>query len=199
MGHPFPRTLQRSRRPADPVAMLRSALLASLGAGLLAAAPAAAEIYKCVGADGKTTFTSRPDGCAGATPHQPKGRVQTVPSSGVRTSAPAPARAARPAAARAGQEQADAARWQAKRAEAEREKARVDANVESYRRIVTGCNRGASYSIKEDTGIKRDFSCEEARSRYEQMQQRKAELDAYLTDGLAEECRRAGCLPGWIR
>ena len=30
-------------------------------------------------------------------------------------------------------------------------------------------------------------------------ERRLAELDAYLEQGLAEECRRAGCLPGWIR
>jgi len=191
--------LQRSRRPADPLAMLRSALLGSLGAVALLAAPAAAEIYKCVGTDGKTTFTSRPDSCPGATPHQLKGRVQTVPSSDARRLARPPARAVRPPAASAGQQQADAARWRAKRTKAEQEKAQVDSNLESYRRIVTGCNRGATYTIKDDTGIMREFSCDEARGTYERMQQRQAELDGYLTGGLADECRRAGCLPGWIR
>jgi hypothetical protein len=197
MSHCESPTLQGSRRPADPLAVLRPALLGSLGAALLLAAPAAAEIYKCVGDDGKTTFTSRADSCPGATLHRPKGRLQTVPSSdGPR---PAPARAARPPAAAAGQQQADAARWRAKRTKAEQEKAEIAGNLEAYRRIVTGCNRGATYTVKDETGIKREFSCDEARSTYDRMQQRQAEIDGYLTGGLTDECRRAGCLPGWIR
>ncbi len=173
----------------------------SLCAGLLLAAPATAEIYKCVGPDGKTTFTSSPGACAGAVPHQPRGTVQTVPSSPSSAGRP-PARtqrAAKPAPTTAAQDSAQEARWRAKRTEAEKEKAKIDANLDSYRRVVTGCNRGARYTIKDDTGIKREFSCEEARGTYEQMQQRRAELDTYLSGGLADECRRAGCLPGWIR
>ncbi len=194
LGVPVPRTLRRRAR-------LRRAALAggiALGLGVAPAAPAAAEIYKCVAADGSTTFTSHPGACPKAVPHEPKGRIQTVPRrQGPPRVAPFTPRGSSPAAA--AQDLAQAARWKAKRTRAENEKARVDHDVEAYRQVVTGCNRGSSYTIKDDTGIKREFRCEEARSRYQQLQSRQAELDRYLSGGLEEECRRAGCLPGWIR
>ena len=61
-----------------PGVMARSLLLAAvltLGAG----EPAWGEIYKCVGADGKTLFTSDQSQCPGAERHQSTGRVETVP------------------------------------------------------------------------------------------------------------------------
>ena len=50
-----------------------------VAAGVFAAAPAGADgIYRCVGADGKTVFTSNPGACRNAKPHVLKARVQHV-------------------------------------------------------------------------------------------------------------------------
>jgi hypothetical protein len=34
---------------------------------------------------------------------------------------------------------------------------------------------------------------------YASLEKQQEETRAYLDEGLEEECRRAGCLPGWIR
>ncbi len=138
--------------------MLRTALLVSLGAGLLLALPAAAEIYKCVGPDGKTTFTSRPGTCPGAVPHEPRGTLQTVPGSNASQPAHTRPWAAKASPTAAAQDLAQAARWRAKRTQAEEEQAKLDRNLEAYRRIVSGCNRGSTWTIEDDAGIRREFS-----------------------------------------
>ncbi len=162
------------------------------------ALPAGAEIFKCVGPDGKTVFTSRADACPGATPHRSRGQVQSVPTS--QRPSRAPARRGPPARRATGQsEEAQAATWKAKRTAAEQERKRVAHNVEAYRRVVTGCNRGSNWWRQDETGLKQEFTCDEARATHEKLERRLAELDDYLSSGLAEECRRAGCLPGWIR
>lgn len=162
---------------------------------VLLAAPAAAEIYKCVGPDGQITFTSSPDACRGAVPHQPRGTVQRVPSA----AAPSRAPARRAPSAAVADDEARAQRWRARRKNALAEQAKLAQEVEAYRQIVTGCNRGFTWNVEDETGIKKDFSCDGARASYAAKQQRLAELDEYLDHGLADECRRAGCLPGWVR
>ena len=69
----------------------------------------------------------------------------------------------------------------------------------AYRRVVQGCNRGSKWWTENETGLRQEFDCDKARDAHEEASKRLAELDAYLGGGLAEECRRAGCLPGWIR
>ena len=50
-----------------------------------------------------------------------------------------------------------------------------------------------------ETGIRRSYDCRDVDNEHEQVKARLAGLRLYLDDGLEEECRRAGCLPGWIR
>ena len=67
---------------SDPVAWTLR-LLCAFSAMLVftfGAAPAGAEIYRCVGADGSVRFTSRADACPDAQAHQPKGAIQQVPN-----------------------------------------------------------------------------------------------------------------------
>ena len=86
------------------------------------------------------------------------------------------------------------------RSASEREQAALKANAGPYHQIVKWCNRGASMHTRDVNGKPiREYDCDEARAEYEKIQKRLAQLDTYLDTGLAEECRRAGCLPGWIR
>ena len=61
------------------------------------------------------------------------------------------------------------------------------------------CNRGHALYVEDETGIRRSYKCRDVDNEYEQAKARLAGLRLYLDDGLEEECRRAGCLPGWIR
>jgi hypothetical protein len=67
------------------------------------------------------------------------------------------------------------------------------------RRAATQCNRGASLYTENDTGIRRGYSCDRVREEFDALERAERELRAYLDGGLEEECRRAGCLPGWVR
>jgi hypothetical protein len=175
-----------------------------------AAAPAGAEMYRCEKPDGTITFTGDASACPGAAPHAPKGNLQRAlggdsgsgaamevdPSTG-EAEAPRP----RPAKRRdaAADEEAAAATWRAKRSEAEAESQQIESALEEFREMVTWCNRGGTIELQERTGMRRDYSCTEARSQHDRLSARAAELKRYLSGGLQEECRREGCLPGWIR
>ena len=67
------------------------------------------------------------------------------------------------------------------------------------RRAVGWCNRGHSLFTEDETGIRRSYDCKHVHNEYEQAKAQLAGLRLYLEEGLEEECRRAGCLPGWIR
>ena len=191
----------------------RVARIALTAFGLAVCAPAvSAEIYKCTGPDGKTSFVGDPSQCKGARPHELKkeihredapasGAKARAPSSGERASAPArravrPARATGAAAAGAsGSEQV----WRRKQAEARAKLADVEERLQRGREMVTGCNRGSSWWGTDESGIRRNIPCTELRSQVAALEQEREELAAYVGGGLAEECRRAGCLPGWLR
>ena len=92
-----------------------------------------------------------------------------------------------------------ASQWRGKRQGAERELGELRSHLDEVEGLVAWCNRGGDLFVRDAAGLKQHYSCDEARSQLERMRQRMAELEFYLEDGLAEECRRAGCLPGWIR
>ncbi len=173
--------------------MLRPLILCGL---LLAAGlPAAAEMYKCRGADGKILYTSDKSQCPGAQKHEPRGEVHRA--------APKP-ESARPAAtqaygAAASLDEAEAAAWANKRKEAEAQLAQVEVRREQFRQAVTWCNRGNELYVEQKNGVRRSVSCESVREQHEQLEAENTRLREYLNGGLEEECRRAGCLPGWIR
>jgi hypothetical protein len=173
---------------------------------LLTPSPVAAEIFKCKGADGKTVYTSDPRVCPGAKPHELKGEMLTVvPSS----------RAKRPAAVRTAAEKEAAGEagngatggladgliemWRRKRPEAAAKLAELKNHAEYLHAMIGGCNRGSTWYAKDEAGLKRYVSCDELKSRGQRVDREIAKLEAYLAGGLEDECRRAGCLPGWIR
>jgi hypothetical protein len=172
----------------------------AFGIGLALAAFAAgpehasAEIYRCKLSDGSVTFTGDPSSCAGgALPHEPSGNVQTLPIDPIVVPPPAPPAAVAPA--RDGQ----AVMWQRKRAEAEQELGALEEGIDGFRQLVSWCNRGGDLSVENEYGLRQEYSCDDARVTYEKMSTRIESLRTYLDGGLDEECRRSGCLPGWIR
>ncbi len=175
-----------------------------LGVGFLvlvaAAAPAAAQIYKCPGPGGKVLFTCDASQCPGQKAHESSGSVQNVAPRGEPTLAPAP----RPAAPRRPRydpaaEEAQANVWRGKKQQAERELAVAQARLPGLRKAAGWCNRGDSIYRTDDLGIRREVPCEDLKSELASLEATAKKLESYLEEGLEEECRRAGCLPGWVR
>lgn len=179
--------------------------MASLaGAGLAAAlalavaAPAGAELYRCEREDGSVTYTDNAGACRGARPHQPKGDFQRMESHAPAPRAEAPPHPAQDALlerARAGEE----SRWRQLKRQKESELARVAAQRKSLEEFVGHCNRGSEVIRRTASGLKERVSCASIRSEHAELEARESELRAYVEVGIHEECRRAGCLPGWLR
>jgi len=164
------------------------------------AEPAAAGIYKCQGPDGKTTFTSDPTACPGAQPHELKKKVQNVldeRSSPVLRGGGSGSRPASrgPGARGDGLE----TMWRRKRPTAEQELKDVEQRVARMKNVLKGCNRGGEWYTTDESGMRQHIPCSELREKYVELQAKQQELVVYLADGLEDECRRAGCQPGWVR
>lgn len=170
-----------------------------LMAFLLTLAPAAeAEMFRCVGADGKTLFTSDRSQCPNAKPHETTGRIQR--SSGPET--PEPRRrptALSPARRAAIDEEAEAQVWRAKRANAEAELRQTQSRLQTLYEVAGWCNRGHEVWATDRDGLKQDVDCNDVKRQEQALRQSQQQLEHYLAEGLEEECRRAGCLPGWVR
>jgi len=168
------------------------------------AAMAQAELLRCQGPDGRTIYTDDKSRCPGADPFEPSGEVQRaeeVEPAGAASRAPLDDRVER---ARARQraneaEEGEARRWREKRQEAEQQLEQLTQRRLELGEFVTWCNRGGSVVTRDVAGIKREVPCEQVRQEYEGLDDREAKVRSYLQSGLAEECRKAGCLPGWIR
>jgi len=183
----------------DPGAVRRAALALLLAASALAGAPAAAEIYRCTGPDGKTLFTTDRAACPGAERHAPGREVQRVGGGSGGAAEPGAPAAPAAAAPSAESEDAQATMWRRKRTDAEAELRDIDRSYDELSEIVTWCNRGGDLIVEDDVGVRKDYSCDEAHESYERATERRKELKRYLAGGLEDECRRAGCLPGWVR
>lgn len=175
--------------------MRRGACALGLAVGLLTcAASAGAGIYECTGPDGKVRYTSDPSQCTKAAPKVlEKGLQRVIEDSGRRP------RAVRPAAPRGAAGDGLEAMWRSKRPAAKRELQEVEQRLGRMRQVVGSCNRGGEWYRETESGIREHVSCDELRSQHQELQQRRAELVQYLAEGLEDECRRAGCQPGWVR
>jgi hypothetical protein len=89
--------------------------------------------------------------------------------------------------------------WRRKQTAAREKLADVEQRWESRRDMVNGCNRGSVWWGKDESGIRQNIPCEDLRKELAALEEQRAALLAYVEGGLAEECRRAGCLPGWLR
>ena len=172
---------------------------AAFAAVVCAASVVSAEpgIYKCTDDEGRTRYTSDPSHCPNAEKQVLKKQVQKViEGEGRRRERVAPA-ARR--ASRNGSSDGLQSMWQGKRPAAERELEDVDRRLERMKQVIKACNRGGEWYKTDDAGIRQHISCEELRARDAELQSRRSELVEYLADGLEDECRRAGCQPGWVR
>ena len=66
--------------------------------------------------------------------------------------------------------------------------------------MVKACNRGAELYVEDgSTGIRDGYSCNRVKEERGEVAASVTQTEYFLAEGLEEECRRAGCLPGWIR
>lgn len=176
----------------------------------LAAAPTHADLYRCIGRDGGLVFTNDEARCPGAARHQTSGTLQTHATEAPPSPSPAPADieslpsaadtdANANAEAEAAGQTAMKNHWQAKKRAKEDELRALQQKAEKLSRYVSGCNRGAEIITRDEYGIKRSVACESIRDEYAQALEGQKPIREYLDGGLRRECRKAGCLPGWIR
>ena len=139
--------------------------------------------------------------CPGTEPHEPRGVIQAV-----RTFAPPIVSDSPESSPRAAHDleaavnESQKAVWQQKKQRKESELKNAEAREEYLRQFVTYCNRGGEVVTKNrESGLKSKVKCNDVRSEFESVQKKRTALQAYLNDGLRKECRKAGCLPGWLR
>ena len=157
---------------------------------------AAGELLRCKGPDGKIVYTDDKSVCPDAKPFEPNGRI-SKPAKSSATSTRKP-RARRRTSSDAVAD-AEAARWRAKKAATESELKLVAEKRAMYKGFVAICNRRGRVISYDDAGIEQEVACNELQQRFAELDAQDAKIRAYLKGGLAEDCRRAGCLPGWIR
>ncbi len=173
--------------------------LALLGAVLAFPTSATAELYRCTDAQGNVSYTGSPHDCRGkATPHQTRREIQ---GSGAPTHPPAkpPRFRGKPASRAPSADESAAATWRQKKLNAQAELSKIQSELPRWERLQTNCNRGADTWYTDEAGIKHTVTCAQIASLRAGAEAHRERLRAYLDHGLEEECRRAGCLPGWIR
>jgi hypothetical protein len=177
---------------------MRSFSLAVVASAMFgAAAVATAEFYRCVRPDGSTVYTDSQATCPGAREHQSTGAVQSYRSS-------VPARAAVPQRVHpttaAGRSQTDGeASWRRKKHRAEADLSAVTARIDKISPFVKTCNRGGSVFRTLENGLRTGVSCSWLRDEVPKLERQRNTLAEYLDHGLRDECRKSGCLPGWLR
>ena len=95
-------------------------------------------------------------------------------------------------------EEGEAERWRQKKQKLEGDIERLRQKREFLERFITNCNRGGLTYARDDAGIKRTIECDDIKAQYASLGEEEEEAQAALA-ALPEECRRAGCLPGWLR
>jgi hypothetical protein len=178
----------------------RCVLLAAIAVGVFfgSASLSLAELFRCQRPDGSIVYTDDQAVCPGATNHEPQGVVQSVPESAT-PQGQAPAKRIQMMRRALEAETKDAAQWQNKKIDATNELAQLTSHRSVLKRYLNHCSRGGSVYIIKENGLKAMVPCSEVRMEFTDLENRHAELTAYLDGGLQQECHRAGCLPGWVR
>jgi len=175
--------------------MSRLWIIAGVAVAALLTGSASAELYRCEGPDGEPVFTDQKGVCPGAEGFEPDGVVLQAPSP---TAPPAAIlrrnRILSDHAAESGAEE-----WQQKKREAEARVQQIQVQRDRMKPYVGHCNRGGYVATRDDAGIEQMVNCSQLRERFAELDAEEAKAKAYLDDGLPEECRKAGCEPGWIR
>lgn len=167
-------------------------------AGVLGAGLARADLLRCTGPDGRTVFTDDKSVCPEAKPYQPEGLVHSV-----ERAAPADDSRAERAARREQAQDAqanEARRWGERKSAKEEELRQVVAEREQLAGYVAFCNHpGNNVFTRDQAGIRSRVPCNQLSDDLAALDARAEGIRQYLERDLPEECRRAGCLPGWIR
>jgi len=168
--------------------------------GLTSFDAARAELFRCSGPDGDVIFTDDASVCPGAEPFEAKKQIHTV-QSGVPASQGDGERAAAEQQRRMLEraESGEAALWKAKQQQAQYELRAIEHYRDRLDGLVAWCNQGGRVVTYDDAGIKQSKNCAELKEELTQVEARVVALSDYVERGLAEECRKAGCLPGWLR
>ena len=156
---------------------------------------ASADLYRCPMPDGKDVFTDREGACPGAVSHTISVDVQTYasPPAAVAPGPPRPRSPLQP------QTNPQPGFWREKKRSSEIELGELQEKREHLDKYVTHCNRRHKILGVNEAGLRYEISCKNIRQEYAQVKTRLTELQRYLDEELEEECRRAGCQPGWIR
>jgi len=161
---------------------------------------AAADLLRCQGPDGRVVFTDDKSVCPDSRPYTPAATVHEVSTPASRDPAAGDASRARTRLEKEEQAtSAEAAVWRQRRMDKEDELRRATAEYDYLKSYVASCNRGNQVFTNDDAGIKTQISCRDLGARLAALDVRVQGLHDYLDRGLPEECRRAGCLPGWLR
>jgi hypothetical protein len=172
-------------------------LLALAVAVVSIATGATAELYRCVRPDGSTVYTDSRTTCPGAREHQTTGEVQNYRAS---TTIRSEGTTRRPPASLSNRTQTDnEASWRQKKLRAAQEFLDITARIEQISPFVKTCNRGGSVFRTQENGLRTGVSCDRLRDEVPKLEKQRSVLEAYLDHGLRDECRRSGCLPGWLR
>jgi hypothetical protein len=185
-------------------------VLAVLAVLSLAAPARAGGLYRCVRPDGTVLFSDQANACPDGSRHEPQNRLQVLPSpSGPASIAPGDD----PAEPAVEQEQY----WRELAATRRRELEEAERRAALLEEQYATCRRGAHVRIRppdrplwpavvlpqqrdpEQEEQEADASCDESRRVFEEAQTEVEVLRLYLEEGLEDDCRRAECLPGWIR
>ena len=169
--------------------------IAAAGASSLASAG----LYRCTGPDGRTIYTDNRATCPGAEEHEPRGKVQTIPTEESSEPAALAPKARDSSVLQIEDERAQKAHWQQKKRMKEEELRELQERHAQLEQYVTACNRGMEIISRDETGIKHRVSCDRIRKEYQEAEALQEPIREYLETGLEQECRQAGCVPGWIR
>lgn len=169
-----------------------------LAIALVVSGAARAELLRCTGPDGKTIYTDDKSVCPEAKPFEPAAVLH-----GTERQAPVePTERGKRVVSRDRAQDVDAGEaqhWRGLRTAKEEELRQISAERAELKGYVAWCNRGGSVVSRDQAGIKQKVRCDELRNMMVALDTRKSDIEEYLEQGLPEECRRAGCLPGWIR
>lgn len=181
-------TLQTHRK-----ALMKPSIV--LVAAIAFAIPGSAELFRCTGPDGETIFTDQKGVCPHEESFEPDAVIHKAPDTTTGRAAKARHRQQTDARAAESQERV----WKQKKADAQARIDQIQERREKMKPYVAHCNRGGYVTTRDDAGIEEVVNCSELRRDFAKLDELEADATHYLSNVLPEECRKAGCLPGWLR
>lgn len=168
------------------------------------AGSADADLLRCKRSDGKWIYTDDKSLCPDSKPFEPKGAIQSggsgSPASTDAREGPSADRLQRAKARRMAAEaqEAESKRWRDRKAALQKAVDDILDRRTYLEKFISQCNRGGLVYQRDKSGIKKKVRCNRIEDEYASLagELEQAELDLAR---LPEDCRRAGCLPGWIR